>query len=66
MEESYKAQLKEIQDQLKDYKEQLKKENNYAKKLEASLSQCQGDLDKAFDVIKGLKSQAHQNQEVIN
>lgn len=56
-------QLKRLQIQLENCQKELKEEQDRAKKLEVSLSQHQFDLDKKFEEIRELKSQAHKNFE---
>lgn len=62
----YKNQLKELQDQLKDCKKELKSEQDHAEKLVKSLSQHHAELNKRFEEIRELKSQAHKYQKDAN
>lgn len=49
MEISYKAKLKELQDQLEDCKKELKCEQDRVEKLVESLYKLQVELDKVFE-----------------
>lgn len=54
-------QLKRLQSQLVTCQKEMKDKKNRVKNLEVSLSQHQFDLDKKFEEIRELKSQAHKN-----
>lgn len=62
----YQGQIKTLQDQLEKCQKELKDKKTRAQKLEVTLAQLQNDIDKRFEEIQTLNSQAHQKLEERN